>query len=44
MKGIPRTDCVLNNSKPKSCDQIELQAYVSTTEVRVTTKAIKGGN
>lgn len=41
VKDIPKTDCVLNNSKPKSCDQTDLQAYVNTTEVKVTTKAIR---
>ena len=41
MKDIPKTDCVVNNSKPKSCDETDLQAKVSTTEVKVTTKAIR---
>lgn len=40
MKSISRTDCVLNNSKPKNCDQTDLQAYLSTTEVKGTTEAI----
>lgn len=38
VKDIPKTDYVLNNSKSKSCD---LQAYVNSTEVKVTSKAIK---
>lgn len=41
MKDIPKTDCVVNNSKPKSCDETDLQAYVNTAKVKVTTKAIR---